>query len=274
MKNSDTVREEKILNTAVEAAKKAGNYLLEGFGYVRKIEEKGENDFVTERDIKSEKIIRNIIEKNFPGSNFISEEISPDIKKEHIIWIIDPIDGTKNYIHGFPFVCVSIACMIDGEVKVGIVYDFVRNDLFHSIKGKGSFKNKEKIKVSERKQLKGSMIATGFPFKCKRYLDIYLESFKKIFKVAGGVRRAGSAALDLCYTAMGKFDGFWEIGLSPWDVAAGSLILEEAGGRVSDFDGGRNFLWEGNIIGSSPHIYNEFFNMLNPVLGRGKLKKV
>lgn len=266
------MNDEKILEACFRAVKKAGDYLRKNFGKARLIEEKSENDFVTSNDIRAEKMIKKILLAEFPHSKFVGEETSREKNMEGFVWLVDPLDGTNNYIKGFPFVCVSVACMIDGEVRVGVVYDFIRDEIFHALKGKGAFMNRRRIKVSKRTSLSGAMIATGFPFRSKNLLEPYLESFRNVFRVAGNIRRAGSAALDLCYTGWGKFDGFWEIGLNPWDIAAGSLILKEAGGVVTDFEGGEDYLWSGNIIGSSDKIYEEFFKLINSALGGGRIK--
>ncbi len=263
---------DELSRAAEEAARVAGVLLRKEFGRVRNIREKQPNDFVTEMDLRSEDAIRSFLFARFPNSRIISEERTPEEIEKGLTWVVDPLDGTKNYIHGFPFVCVSVAAMVEGKVRAGAVYDFLRDEMFSAAEENGACLNGNLIRVSGKNSLSEAMISTGFPFRAKKYIDVYLQSFKAVFNKVAAVRRAGSAALDLCYTACGIFDGFWEIGLSIWDVAAASLVLREAGGIVSDFDGRNNYLYTGNIVGASSGIYQELFDIISPILGGDALQ--
>jgi myo-inositol-1(or 4)-monophosphatase len=251
-----------FLEVAKEAAKVAGEYLLSNRGKItlENINEKDLNDFVTYVDHHSEKLIVDIILKNFPSHQILAEEGTQKISQNDYRWIIDPLDGTKNFIQNLPIFSISIAMTKGGVPVVGVVYDPIHDELFWAEKGRGAFCHDEKIKVSPKKYSQ-ALIATGFPHRSKRYLPKYLLAFEEIFIKCSGMRRYGSAALDLCYTAMGKFEGFWELGLSIWDMAAGTLLIKEAGGLVSDFWGGKDFLQSGFLVAGNEEVYHELLKI-------------
>ena len=255
------------LDVAVTAAQRAGKIILENLGHISKsdINLKKESDFVTRVDRDSERIIINTIKERYPGHSFLAEESVHETDTDRYRWIIDPLDGTTNYIHQYPVFSVSIALEYHRESIAGVIHDPVRNDLFTAVKGKGAFLNGNRIAVSPVRDLKDSLICTGFPFRHKEQIDLYLMLFKNIFHRVSDMRRAGSAALDLAYLASGRCEGFFEIGLSPWDIAAGALMIKEAGGIVTDFSGGNNFLTTGNIVAGTLEIHGELL---------GEVKKV
>jgi myo-inositol-1(or 4)-monophosphatase len=239
-----------FLEAAVEAAQRAGEFISANRGTLSSadIGLKDAFDFVTRVDKESEKMIIDFIMKRFPGHHFLAEESIHEGETEGYRWIIDPLDGTTNYIHGFPMSAVSIALQFQREIIVGVVFDPFRKELFTAIKGEGAFLDGGKITVSTVSAMESALIATGFPFKRKNLVDHYLALFKNIFLEVSDIRRAGSAALDLAYLACGRFDGFFEIGLSPWDCAAASLMIKESGGVVTNFGGGDDFMSNGNIV--------------------------
>ncbi|GAB4379556.1 MAG: inositol monophosphatase family protein [Calditrichia bacterium] len=253
-----------FLEIAIEAAQKAGQYLLQNLGKISEenVDEKARNDFVTYVDTHSEKIITDTLLHHFPTHQILAEEGTRRKNQTEYRWLIDPLDGTKNFIQAVPMFCVSIALQKKDEMILGVVYDPVHQELYSAEKGAGAFCNQEPIGVSHR-NFSQSLIATGFPFRKKDYLPIYLLAFEEIFLRCSGMRRCGSAALDLCYTARGRFDGFWELGLSPWDVAAGTLLVQEAGGKVSDFWGETNFLQTGFIIAGNSEVQEKLLKILN-----------
>jgi myo-inositol-1(or 4)-monophosphatase len=250
------------IDVAMKIAKSAGQYLLDHKGQISKdsIDAKGRNDFVTFVDHQSEKLIVETIHSHYPSHTILAEEGSGIASSADYRWIIDPLDGTKNFIQDIPIFCVSIALEHQSKIVTGVVYDPVHDELFSAESGGGAYLNGERIHQSSR-AFSESMIATGFPFKYKNYLPQYLLCFEEIFLKCSGMRRCGSAAIDLCYTAMGKFDGFWELGLSIWDMAAGSLIIKEAGGVVSDFWGGQNYLNSGFIIAGNQEIHQSLLDI-------------
>ncbi len=222
---------------AIQAARKAGYILKTRLGKKRKIGFKGAVNLVTEMDILAEKIIISEIQKHFPDDSILAEEQTTRECDSVFRWVIDPLDGTTNYAHGFPVFCVSIALTKNGETILGVIFDPTRDELFLAEKGKGARLNGRKIKVSSESDLSRSLLATGFPYDLRESSINNFDNFRNFALRAQAVRRAGSAALDLCYVAAGRFDGFWEMKLAPWDVAAGSLIVLEAGGTVSNFLG-------------------------------------
>ena len=250
---------EKCLSLAKESSIIGGSILRSKFGKSLKIKEKSENDFVTDADMLSEDRIVKFLRGKI-DADFLLEERRSDTNSK-LVWMIDPLDGTQNFIRGIPIFCVSVALVSSGDILVGVVYNPCNEEMFWSVKGRGAYKNKNKIRVSKKKKLHGSLLATGFPFKCLDILQNYLKSFEMFLSKVSGVRRMGSAAMDLCMTAEGKFDGFWEWGLSPWDIAAGALILKEAGGRITDFWGGDNWLAKGCVVGSNRMIHREMINI-------------
>jgi myo-inositol-1(or 4)-monophosphatase len=250
------------------AARLAGEILLRRQADLRAvdIESKGLKDFVTSVDREAEEAIAGFLEKRWPGIPFLAEE--SDARKADAAerWIVDPLDGTTNYIHGFPVFCVSIAFQSAGRIAAGVVLDPTRNELFCAGAGKGATLNDRPLAVSGAVDLASGLLATGFPFRELDRLDRYLDAFRRLLTHSAGVRRAGSAALDLSYVAAGRCDGFWEIGLSPWDVAAGGLLILEAGGRVSDFGGGDEWLDGRRIVAATPGIHSEILAHLRSTL--------
>jgi len=239
-----------FLNTAIQTALRAGELVAANCGKLGAVDItiKQAFDFVTRVDTESEKLIIESIHRSFPDHHILAEESHHDIETDGFRWIIDPLDGTTNYIHGFPMCAVSIALQHGKELITGVVYDPLRKELFTAVKGENAFINGHKIAVSPLKDIKSALIATGFPFKRREMTDHYIELFRTIFHEVGDIRRAGSAALDLSYVACGRLDGFFEIGLAPWDCAAAALMITEAGGIITDFGGGGDFLKTGNIV--------------------------
>ncbi len=251
------------MDIAVAAAREAGDYLLSRRGKIspEMIDEKARNDFVTEVDEKSEKMIVDSIRSHFPSHKILAEEGTSHTSGNEYRWIIDPLDGTKNFIQDIPMFSISIALEKSGEIILGVVYDPVHDELFTAEKGKGAFRNNSAIQISQR-DFRRAVIATGFPFKSKNYLPQYLLCFEDVFLGCSGMRRCGSAAIDLCYTAMGRFEGFWELGLSRWDMAAGSLLIKEAGGMVTDFQGGEGYLESGFIMAGNASVHGELLKII------------
>jgi myo-inositol-1(or 4)-monophosphatase len=245
-----------MLNIAVKAARRAGSVInrasrdLEGVTVTRK----RQNDFVTEVDHAAEAAIIEVLRKAYPGHAILAEESGATGRSEYE-WVIDPLDGTTNFIHGFPQYAVSIALRHRGVLEQAVVYDPGRNELFTATRGRGAFLNDRRIRVSKRAKLAESLIGTGFPFRDLNHLDEYMAAFNVVTRETAGIRRAGAAALDLAYVAAGRLDGFWEIGLSAWDMAAGALLILEAGGLVSDFDGESDYLDRGHIVCGAPKVF-------------------
>lgn len=256
-----------ILNIAVRAARAAGNLILRHVDRTDalRVARKGWNDFVTEVDHAAEREILRTIHRAYPEHAVLAEESGGQGRGE-FLWIIDPLDGTTNFLHGFPVFAVSIGVQRRGTLEYAVVYDPLRNELFTATRGSGATLNDRRIRVSNRTELAGTLLGTGFPFRGATYLDDYLRMFRELFVQTSGIRRAGSAALDLAYVAAGRLDGFWEIGLKPWDMAAGVLLIREAGGLVSDFVGGGQFMDSGNIIAAAPKVHAAIVSTLQPML--------
>lgn len=247
-----------------EAARRAGRILLEGYGREIKVGYKGIADLVTEIDWASEKEIIRVIQESFPEDDFLGEEGGAVIRSGVRRWVIDPLDGTMNFTHHFPFFAVSIGYEEQGEVRYGIVYDPLRNQIFEAFRGGGAFRDGKPIGVSATERLSKSLLATGFaPTQPDDPTKGNLALFNRFSRQVQGLRRTGSAALDLCYVASGALDGFWELGLAPWDTAAGSLMVLEAGGMVTDRDGGRHELTGPVIVASNGRIHREMISVLN-----------
>lgn len=253
-----------FLQTAYKAALAAGQILMDNFGKVKadEIRKKAATDFISFVDETSEKKIIEIIHSDFPDHGILAEESGSNKQKSSYRWIIDPLDGTTNYLHSIPIFAVSIALEFKGEIICGVVYNPLVNEMFWAEKGGGAFLNDLAISVSGTKSLSESFIATGFPFKIKHLLKKYLKVFEAVFRESIGARRIGAAAIDLAYVACGRFDGFWEIGLNPWDIAAGIIIIEEAGGTVTDFWGTKNYMNSSYMIASNSKIHNEMAEII------------
>lgn len=247
---------QKELETAKEAAKKASE-IIHQYSSSRSfsVELKGKNDLVTEADLASEKEIIRTIKKVFPEDDFLAEESNTKTKlPDGRVWIIDPIDGTTNFAHGFPIYCISIALWVDGVPKVGLVKEVANGELFWAIEGEGAFLNGKELIISDQIDPSKSLIGTGFPYTAFERVDDYLNLLKSLMKHTHGLRRPGAASYDLCCVAAGRFEGFFEYGLSPWDVAAGALIIQEAGGLVTDWNSGKDWLFGKSIISGNAEI--------------------
>jgi myo-inositol-1(or 4)-monophosphatase len=259
-----------LLIMAVEASRLGAAVLSEHFGRVdlSQADAKGISDYVSDVDRKSEETMREFLLKELPGSVFLGEEMGQEEADSDYRWIVDPLDGTTNYLQRFPIYAVSTALEKRipgqqwGEIIVGVVVQPQTGDLWTAIKGGGAQRNGQLIKVGKKRSLRDCLIATGFPFRAKDELGVYLKTFEKIFLQCSGIRRAGAAALDLCWMAEGVFDGFWEHGLSAWDIAAGGLIIKEAGGLFTSFEGDDHYLSRGNVVGGNPAIHPEILQII------------
>tara|TARA_R110001606_G_scaffold361754_7_gene515168 strand:+ start:62427 stop:63224 length:798 start_codon:yes stop_codon:yes gene_type:complete len=262
-----------MLNIAIRAARSAGSIIVRSLQHVEHLEvtTKGRNDFVTDVDRLAEQEIINAIKKAYPEHAILAEESGTQGDNE-VMWVIDPLDGTTNFLHGFPHYCVSIAVMVRGKIEHAVIYDPLRDELFSASRGGGAKLNDRRLRVNKKKELAGTLIATGFPFKYPQYLTPYLATFNAVFPQVADVRRAGSAALDLAYVAAGRLDGYWEIGLEKWDLAAGVLLIEEAGGVVTDFAGGDNYFNQGNLVVGNLAIQKQILDSITPHLTE-ELKK-
>ena len=257
-----------MLNTAVKAARKAAaiiNRASLDLDLIN-VSTKGRRDFVTEVDRAAEAVIIETLSTAYPQHAFLAEEsgASATAKDAEYTWIIDPLDGTTNFIHGFPQYAVSIGLRHRGQLSQAVVYDPTRNELFTATRGRGAFLNDRRIRVSRRDHLRDCLVGTGFPFRDGSYLDTYLRMMKAMIQQTAGLRRPGAAALDLAYVAAGFYDGFWEVGLNPWDVAAGSLLVQEAGGLIGDLTGVGDFLHGGQVIAANPKIFAQMVATLAP----------
>lgn len=254
------------LQTAIAAARIAGETLLQGLNTLHssQIAKKMEFDYVTEVDKRSEEKIIEHIRSQYPEHEILAEESGTSQRRSDYRWIIDPLDGTKNYIHGFPMFAVSIALAFEEQLIVGVIFDPVHQELFHAERGKGAFLNDKPIAVSETRSFHESLLGTGFPFRGKHLTEKYFEAFIQMFHRVSDFRRPGAAALDLAYLACGRLDGFWEILLNTWDIAAGTLIIEEAGGKVTDLFGGNTHLQTGNIVASNARIHDAILEIVRP----------
>lgn len=257
-----------MLNIAVKAARQAGAIInraaldLE----VLRVGSKGPNDYVSEVDQAAEQAIIDILLEAYPNHGILAEESgrAHGAKDSEFVWIIDPLDGTTNFLHGFPVYAVSIALAHRGQVQQAVVYDPTRNDLFIASRGRGAFLNDRRLRVSKRTRLSDSLIGTGFPFRKGDNFKRYLKMFEEVMQNCAGLRRPGAAALDLCYVAAGWYDGFFETGLNPWDVAAGSLIITEAGGLIGNFTGESDYLYQREVVAGNPKVYGQLVQILAP----------
>lgn len=256
-----------LLNIAVRAARQAGSLIVRSLQHVDHLEvtTKGRNDYVSDVDRLAEKEIINVIKKAYPEHAIMAEE-SGSTGNADTVWIIDPLDGTTNFLNGFPHYCVSIAIMVRGRIEHAVVFDPLRDELFTASKGEGAKLNDRRIRVGKRKELTGALLATGFPFKYPQHLDAYMGMFGDILPKVSDIRRAGAAALDLAYVAAGRVDAYWEIGLEKWDLAAGWLLVEEAGGTVTDFSGHDQVLDKGHVIASNLPLHRHLQALITPNL--------
>ncbi|MCK5255657.1 MAG: inositol monophosphatase [Deltaproteobacteria bacterium] len=252
-----------LKRVALKAVKEGSAILMKYFGKIKSIDYKGEINLVTEADQRSEEVILSIIKDSYPNHRILAEETGESGNSSSFKWIIDPLDGTTNYAHGYPCFCVSLAIEYEEEVIYGAVYDPVKDELFTAEKGKGAFINGKAIKTSSTKQLDQSLLCTGFPYDVRDDMDSNILNFRTFLMKAQAVRRDGSAALDLCHTAAGRFDGFWEQKLFPWDVAAGGLLVTEAGGKLTNFTGGNFSIYDKEIVASNGLIHDQMVEALN-----------
>lgn len=258
---------------ALRAARKAGELIVRAAETVDNIdvESKAHNDFVTETDRAAEKEIRYALNKAYPDHAILGEEggLVGDPNAEYL-WVIDPLDGTTNFIRGIPHYAISIACLHKGQVEHAVILDPVRREEFIASRGRGAQLNGRRIRVTNRKTLDGTLIGTGIPYKSRseQYIPAYVNSLEAVAKQTAGIRRAGSAALDLAYVAAGRLDGFWEIGLNRWDIAAGVLLIREAGGLVSDLKGGNTYMDTGNIVCGNPKTFKALLQTVQPHLSQ------
>ena len=260
------------LNIAVKAARRAGGIINRASRDVEqiKVSAKRDKDFVTEVDKAAEEAIIGVLHEAYPDHAILAEESGASGDSD-FVWIIDPLDGTTNFIHGFPQYCISIAQTQKGVLQHAVIYNPNRNELFTASKGAGAYLNERRIRVSKRAKMNEALIGTGFPFRYFEHVDAYLGIFRDMMHKTAGVRRPGAAALDLAWVAAGRIDGFWELGLSPWDMAAGALLITEAGGLVGDLAGEQNYLETGNIVGGNPKVFVQLLQIIAPHLN-AKLK--
>jgi myo-inositol-1(or 4)-monophosphatase len=258
-----------LLNIAIRAARRAGEIITRGMNRLHRIDvqRKGQNDFVTEIDIAAERNIIETIRKHYPDHAVLAEESGQSKGRSadsEFVWIIDPLDGTTNFLHGFPQFAVSIAVQRRGRMEHGVVYDPLRQELFTTSRGEGAQLDGKRIRVSNHVGLEGALIGTGFPYRSNlHWLDHYMAMMKTVMQQTAGIRRPGSAALDLAYVAAGRLDAFWEIGLAPWDTAAGTLLIAEAGGMTGTLKG-HEYRQTGNIVAGSPKVYAALLELLRP----------
>lgn len=251
-----------IFREVKDLAEETGSYIEENLPGKSDliIEAKGLHDYVTHVDRSSEEKLIRGLKKILPGSGIMAEESfdQTTYKSQELVWVVDPLDGTTNFIHGLPPYCISIALTQEEHTILGLVYDIPTRDIFYSWKGEAAYRNDEPISVSKVDKFEEALLATGFPYRDFDKLDAYMDSFSFFMKNTQGIRRLGSAALDLAYVACGRFDAFWEYSLSPWDVAAGSFLVEQAGGRVADFNGGNDYIKKREIIATNAQFYETF----------------
>ncbi len=259
-----------MIEAAARAAKHAGSILRESFRRQSDyhVDLKGIGDYVTNLDREAENIIIQEIKKDFPDHSICAEESGLNLhSSESPVWYIDPLDGTANYVHGIPVFAVSIACEVNGILETGVIYDPFHDEMFSAERGKGAFLNGRQISVNQSVGLPEAMLATGFPWRTREWISPYFKCADSVLKSCSGMRRLGVAAVDLAWTACGRFDGFWEMLLKPWDIAAGALIVQEAGGIVTDFKNGKDYLHSGNIIAAPAKVHPALLNLVSAHLG-------
>ncbi|WP_288062989.1 inositol-1-monophosphatase [Rodentibacter caecimuris] len=259
-----------MLNIAIRAARRAGNVIAKNYERRDDIEtlQKGINDYVTNIDKAAEAEIIEIIRKSYPEHTVITEESGAiEGKDSDVQWIVDPLDGTRNFMNGLPHFAVSIAIRVKNRTEVGVVYDPIRNELFTAVRGEGAKLNDVRLRVDAKRELQGAIVATSFPFKQPKLMPTQFAMMNALIEDAADFRRTGSAALDLCYVASNRVDGYFEMGIKAWDCAAGDLIVREAGGLVCDFEAGNSYLRSGNIVAAPPRVLKEMLNKIRPYLG-------
>jgi myo-inositol-1(or 4)-monophosphatase len=258
-----------MLNTAIKAAREAGEIITYHASKIDQldVQQKGVNDFVSEVDKKAEEQIIFLLKKAYPEHSILGEESGQHyVEGSDYEWIIDPLDGTTNYLYGIPHYAVSIALLYKGRLKVGVVYDPIKDEMFSAARGEGARVNNRRLRVSERTSLENALLTTGFPYKPDQDVPLYIKTLEALLPNTAGIRRPGSASLDLAYVAAGRFDGFWEFKLNSWDIAAGVLIVQEAGGLVGDLVGGNSHMKTGDILAASPKVFKEMVKRLYPIL--------
>lgn len=262
-----------MVKIALRAAREAGELIARAFADIDnlKIEAKGKNDYVTQVDTAAEKLIIKALRKAYPDHSIQAEESGLNIGRDpesDYVWIIDPLDGTTNFIHGVPHFAVSIACQHKGRIEHAVVFDPIRDEAFTASRGRGAALNDMRMRVTKHKGLEGALLGTGFPFKPSQMhnMDAYMGMFRTLATQTAGIRRAGAASLDLAYVAAGRFDAFWEFGLAEWDMAAGALLITEAGGLVGDFTGSHQHLEKGQIIAGNPKCFKPLLSAIQPHL--------
>ena len=259
-----------MLNIAVKAARRAGNLIhraADNLDHLT-VTKKSHADYVSEVDRAAERIIIEALKEAYPSHAILAEESGAQGESEYL-WIIDPLDGTTNFLHGFPQYAVSIALQHNGILTQAVIYDPTRNDLFTATRGRGAYLNDKRLRVSKRKEMADSLIGTGFPYTQFEHMDAYIAILQELMQKSSGLRRPGSAALDLAWTAAGRYDGFFETALKPWDIAAGCLLITEAGGMVSDLQGSDTFLKCGHICAGNPEIHAQLLQIIAPHLTAG-----
>ena len=257
-----------MLRKAIEASRLAGEAIRHYANQVQKldVENKAHNDFVTKVDREAENIAIRLLQRAYPDHAFFGEETGKQGSDSDYEWVIDPLDGTTNFLYGIPQFSVSIALKYKGRLSVGVVYDPLRDETFAAARGEGATLNGRRIRVSERSSMQNALLGTGIPFRANQNLDLYLQTLKVLVPDTAGIRRPGSAALDLAYVASGRFDGFWEFGLNEWDIAAGVLLIQEAGGLISDMHGNNTHMSTGNVLAANPKVFKEMLKRLHPVM--------
>jgi myo-inositol-1(or 4)-monophosphatase len=254
-----------MLNIAVRAARRAGTIILRSQARMDtvKVDMKGRRDYVSTTDKEAEAAIMEILLKAYPSHAILAEESGGHGDSDHV-WIIDPLDGTTNYLHGFPHFAVSIALQVKGQIELGLIYDPLRDELFTATRGGGALLNDRRLRVARGRDLDHALLGTGFPIRQERLIEPYLKTFETFLRRANGVRRSGSACLDLAYVAAGRLDGYWEYGLKPWDIAAGALMVQEAGGLVGPIHEGHSLLDDGHVLAATTKIFDEMRTLLGP----------